>query len=394
VRLFLQLYLSFVGIVVLMVATVGCLAVTFRDDHRTEEAAAWAELWLADLPDDPVQRDDRFARLGELIEHEVALYDADGQLVAGDPDVPAGPAGPYRDGPGHGFRVALSDGRVLGVRTRPDPRRHRRFLFLLTVMGVVVAVGCWPVARRLSRRLEQLRDSAERWGDGELDARVAVHGGDEVARVGRAFNQAADRVQALVVSQQRVLAHASHELRSPLARLRVALEMVPPGPLVDQAIGEVEVLDDIVGDVLRAARMEGLSGPESPEEVSLREVLEGFAADDVVVEGPDRVVQGDPRLLRRLVRNLVENARRYGEPPIVLTVTDDGLWVDDRGDALPEAERSAIFEPFHRREGHAEGVHGGVGLGLSLVRQIARFHGGDVRYVEVDGRSRFVVELP
>ena len=80
--------------------------------------------------------------------------------------------------------------------------------------------------------------------------------------------------------------------------------------------------------------------------------------------------------------------------PVVLEVTSDGLAVSDQGEALGEAEASEIFEPFYRRDGHAEGVHGGVGLGLALVRQIARFHGGDVRYLAVEGKSRFEVTLP
>lgn len=393
-RLFLQLYLGFVAIIVLMVVTVGCLGVMTRDGERTETAAEWAELWLMDLPEDTATRNDRFARLGELIDHEVSLRSVDGALLAGSDVVPAGEPGSYRADGGHGYRIALSDGRVLGLYTKINPRRHLRFLFLLGLMGLLIAVGCWPLARRLTQRLERLRDSAERWGAGELDARVAVSGGDEVARVGRAFNQAADQVQALVTSQQRVLAHASHELRSPLARLRMALEMAEPGPMIDQAVEEVEALDDIIGDVLRAARMEAQAGPEQPEPVALRALLEGFAAAGVVVEGVEREVLGDERLLRRMVRNLVDNARRYGEPPIVLRVTEAGLQVDDQGAALPEAERGAIFEPFHRRDGHAEGVHGGVGLGLALVQQIARYHGGDVVYVEVDGHSRFEVTLP
>lgn len=392
-RLFLRIYLSIVGIVVLMVATVGCLGVMFRDDDRGRELAALVELWVQDLPEEPVERDRRLRRLGHLVDHEVALRDRQGRLLAGDGEVPAGPPGPYRDRGGHGYRMQLDDGRSLAVFARPNPRRHLRFLVLLGVLGAVIAAGAWPLARGLSRRLERLRDQADRWGAGELGARVAVEGHDEVAQLGRAFNQAADRVEGLVQAQQRALAEASHELRSPLARLRMALEMAEPGPMIDQAVAEVEQLDGIIGDVLRSARMDALAGPEDPQPVDLRALLEAEAGDDVEVRGPSRVVQGDRRLLERLVHNLVANARQHGVPPIVLTVTATGFTVDDRGAALSAEEGEALFAPFARRAGHAEGVHGGVGLGLALVRRIARFHGGEARYGAHEGRTRFEVEL-
>ncbi len=392
-RLYLQLYWTIVGVGLLTVLTVGGLAVVMRDGRFQQDLAELAEIWAEDLPHDPALASDRIARLSTVLNGDVVLWDASGELVAGEPVRPPGHR--WRTHAGGGLRVELPDGRVMGYHSRPPSvRRHVGFLILLGIVATLVAIGCWPLARRLTRRLETLRDGAERWGSGDLDARVDVPGGDEVARVGRAFNQAADRVQDLVLAQRRVLANASHELRSPLARLRMTLEFLPPGPRVDAAVGEVEDLDDIVGDVLRSARMESQSGPANPTAVPLLELFEALRADDVWVEGEPRTVLGDRRLLLRLVRNLVSNARRYGQAPIVLRTTAEGFAVDDAGQALPESERDQIFEPFYRREGHAEGVHGGVGLGLSLVRQIARFHGGDVRYVSVDGLSRFLVELP
>ena len=393
-RLFVQLYLTFVGIIVLIVVSVGVLAVTFGDDRRAEEAAALAELWVADLPTDPELKEERFERLSELLHSAVTLRSPQGDLIAGADAVPMGEPGHFRASWGHGYRVVLSDGRLLGVYVRHDARRHVRLLVLFALIGVLGIAGCWPVARRLSRRLERLRAGAERWGDGDLNARVQVHGTDEVAQVGRAFNLAADKVQALVQAQNRVLANASHELRSPLARLRIALAMVGEGPLIEGAIQEVEELDAIVGDVLRAARMQSLTEPHEPVDIDLRGLLDTFAGEDVVVSGPQLLVRGDPRLMRRMVSNLVDNARRYGEAPILLEVTLVGIAVQDGGAALPEEQRERLFEPFYRRDGHSEGVHGGVGLGLALVKQIAELHGGQIRYSSADGHSRFVVDLP
>jgi len=398
-RLYLQLYLAFVAIAIGCVASVGCLAVMGRERTFNEDAQRFAELWAADLPRRGVQLETRVDELATFLEGDVMLWSAQGEVLAREGDeVPYGAPGGFRVRGGHGMRLALPDGRVLGVQTHFHPRRHLRFAITLGVLGLVVAVGCWPVARRLSRRLEALREGAERWGEGDLEARVAVTGRDEVARVAEAFNGAADRVQALVEGQRRLLAHASHELRSPLARLRMAFELMEPGPLVDGAVEEVEELDAIVGDVLRSARMEAMDGPTDPVSTSVRELV--AAVDDTVevrgveVRGEGGELVGDERLLRRLVRNLVDNARRHGAPPVWVQITEEGFAVCDAGAALDPEEAERLFEPFYRREGHAEGVHGGVGLGLALVRQIARFHGGDVRYEGADDVSRFVVSLP
>jgi signal transduction histidine kinase len=336
-------------------------------------------------------------RLSNRLEGAVALWDADGRELAATGPVPFGEPGPYRGRGGHGLRVRLSDGRTVGYRSEPPPHRHTSFFGALALMAAVIAAGAWPLARRLSSRLEGLRDGARAWGEGDLSARVAVHGADEVAEVGRAFNQAADRVQALVDAQRRVLASASHELRSPLARLRLALEMLDDdaqNPLVQGAIRDVDELNDTVGDVLRSARMEAVGRPTHPVDVPLRALLEQAARDGDEVLGAERVTRGDPDLLRRLVRNLVENAHKHGQPPVVLEVTPTGLAVTDAGTPLPEALRERVFEPFFRRDGHAEGIDGGVGLGLALVQQIAHFHGGAARMVDDGGRTRVEVDLP
>jgi signal transduction histidine kinase len=165
--------------------------------------------------------------------------------------------------------------------------------------------------------------------------------------------------------------------------------------LIEGAVGDIEELDATVGDLLRVGRMQALAGPADPEPVDLRALLEAEGRHvDAVVRGDALVVSGDARLLQRMIRNLLENARRHGAPPIEAWTTPTGLVVADRGPGVPAAEAERIFEPFHRPDGHAEGVDGGVGLGLHLVREIARHHGGTVRYRPRDGGgSEFEVML-
>jgi signal transduction histidine kinase len=243
--------------------------------------------------------------------------------------------------------------------------------------------------RRLTGRLERLQRSVEAWGEGQLATRVAVEGEDEVARLAASFNDSAARIEALVCAQKSLLANASHELRSPLARIRLAAELM--GEQATPAIRaelrrNVAELDQLIDEVLLASRLDAV-GVLMPchEEVDLTGILaEECARVDASLEARVYTVMGDPKLLRRMVRNLLENAVRYGAGSAVevrlAPAGDAALRLDvcDGGPGIPEAERERIFEPFYRIAGATEAA-GGVGLGLALVRQIARHHSGDAQ---------------
>lgn len=277
---------------------------------------------------------------------------------------------------------------------QPPPEweeKHRRFPWILAGLIGVAAVGSYPIARRITRRLEQLRKGVEGLGAGDLSSRVPICGRDEVAELARAFNRSADQVQLLVQSQRRMLASASHELRSPMARLRVALELLPDLPaeeqreLLREANVDIQELDALIGDLLLAGR---LGAPEPLQKVPVD--LLALGAEEAArlgaeLSGDSVEIQGDPKLLRRLLRNLLENAQRHGAPPVQLQVGPGPiLEVRDRGPGVPESERERIFEAFYRPAGHREG-EGGVGLGLALVRQIVERHGGRVHCLPREG---------
>ncbi len=231
-------------------------------------------------------------------------------------------------------------------------------------------------------------------------------GQDEVAAVGASFNRAATRIEALLRSHQSLLANASHELRSPLARLKMALAMLEDaapaqrGALRKEIDTNIAELDALVEEVLLAGRLEATATVEHKEAVALLGLLaEEAARVGASVQGDEVFCLGDERLLRRALRNLLENAQRYGGSDVLASV--QGLpaggaevRVCDRGPGVPDAYRERIFEAFFRLPGHAE-REGGVGLGLSLVRQIAQRHGGHVRCEPRDGGgSCFVLVLP
>ena len=279
---------------------------------------------------------------------------------------------------------------------------------LAVVLLLAIAAGAYPVVRRLTRRLEALKQGVEAFGAGSLSHRVDASGGDEVAAVAATFNHAAQRIEALVQSHQNLLANASHELRSPLARLKMAVGMYAEvadaaRPALRREIDtNVAELDALVEEVLLASRLDANAPIERSDSVDLL----GLAAEEaarvgaqVDTDGQPPLVHGSERLLRRALRNLLENARRYGGQDVSVQVGLVGagqamLRVSDRGPGVPAEYRERIFEPFFRLPGHAE-REGGVGLGLSLVKQIAQRHGGQVRCEPREGGgSSFVLSMP
>jgi signal transduction histidine kinase len=281
---------------------------------------------------------------------------------------------------------------------------------LLAVLFLAVAGGAYPVVRRLTRRLESLKSGVEQFGSGDLSFRVEDNGKDEVAALASSFNRAAEQIETLLRSHKSLLANASHELRSPLARLKMAFSMLDDASPAQRArLGQeintnIAELDALVEEVLLASRLEGGAQSLRLEPVDLLAIAAESAAPagaELEIEpGIERLtIKGDDRLLRRALRNLLENARRYGGPVVELKIRRAGqerieLMVCDRGPGVPEPMRERIFEAFFRLPGHAE-VSGGVGLGLNLVKQIATAHQGHVRCdAREGGGSCFVITLP
>lgn len=324
------------------------------------------------------------------------------------PNAPGGASGPGAGGP----RPLKPDegpwnGPWLHRPVSPGAPAVSTLAVVLVLLFVGVAAGAYPVVRRLTRRLEALKRGVEQFGAGQLAHRVDDGGRDEVAALATSFNQAADRIETLLRSHQTLLANASHELRSPLARLKMAFAMLDDAaPAQRQRLAhEIDVniaeLDALVEEVLLASRLEAGSvvGEMHPVELLALGAEEAARAEAAFEPETDSArVEGQERLLRRALRNLLDNARRYGGPDVELALRPVAggyeLVVADRGPGVPADLRERIFEPFYRLPGHAE-MAGGVGLGLSLVKQIAERHGGGVRCLPRDGGgSRFVLFLP
>lgn len=340
---------------------------------------------------------------------------------------PAPPQGPPpepgrgRLGDGPEFDIRMNDGQTIHLHLpRPNPGSTWRapfgFFWTLGLVGVAVALATYPIVRRLTRRLEALQHGVEQWGDGNLAARVPVSGDDEIGYLAGRFNHAAQQIEtlvkardALLASQKSLLANASHELRSPLARIRMGLEFLAPATddaaqrAKEEIAANIAELDLLIDEILLASRLDAqqadLGTVETVDLVGL--CAEECSRLDAVLETPEGselVVQGVSKLLRRAVRNLLENAHRHAKGHVTLTVEHQqgqaSIRVCDEGPGVPEAYQERIFEPFFRLPGASE-RDGGVGLGLALVKSIALRHQGSVHCFNRSPRgSCFEIRLP
>ena len=324
------------------------------------------------------------------------------------------PRGRFGEGPE--FVVRMESGQTMHLHLPRPPQSSWRapfgFFWTLGLVAVAVALGTYPIVRRLTRRLETLQRGVEQLGSGDLKARVQLSGRDEVGFLAQRFNHAAQQIELLVqsrdavlASQKSLLANASHELRTPLARIRMGLELLgtqPSASAREEISRNITELDQLIEEILLASRLDAqeadLGTVEAVDLIGL--AAEECAASDasLQVEVQTLVVRGVTRLLRRVLRNLLENAHRYAAGAVTVELLQEGnqavVRVLDQGPGVPEALRERIFEPFFRLPGASE-RDGGVGLGLALVRSIVLRHHGDIRCTAGPGGGAcFEIRLP
>ncbi len=401
-RLYVQLYLTVVASLVvfaILAAWMWRFIGQYAPPPQAYELVGDVVAGTLPPPQAPLHaQQDALERLSAQGRIALTLYDADGEAIAFVGErLPLPPPDLRRrrwwftDGI---VLLALPDGRALAARPpprTPPPLAPLGLFLTLALLAVGIALGAYPAVRRVTRRLERLQASVDALGAGRLGARVRVEGRDEVAALARSFNHAAARIETLLNAHRSLLANASHELRSPLARVRmgVALLAAEAKPEVRASLDrDIAELDALIDEVLLASRLDAVDDLRVESVDLLGLAAEEGARMQLDAQGDAVTVRGDARLLRRLIRNLLENARRHGGGAVTLRVArvDAGasITVCDRGPGVPEAERERVFEPFHRLPGAREG-DGGAGLGLALVREIARRHGGDAHCLAHEG---------
>jgi signal transduction histidine kinase len=383
-RLFHQLYLTIFGaIVFVVVATIAIWQMMGGKNTAQivlERVSEFESRRLLSADSDRVARRQLLGDISEMLDAEVALFGADNRLI--DAIGQNGAAGNFYEAVTPALGVRLSNGGWIEVRRTSPTREVFNRVGLLAPFGIVMAVFCYPVVRRLTRRLERLQSSVVSLGSGDLTARVKVEGRDEVARLAQSFNSAAAQIEMLIGAHKLLLANVSHELRTPLSRLRLTAELLKdvadPKRKADLE-KDVTEIDALIEQILLSSRLDAVRELDVREEVDLLALAaeEGARCGEFDVTGEPVVVHGDPTLLRRLIRNLIENAHLHGSPPVAIRVCRQGrlavLTVSDKGAGIPPSEQERVFAPFYRPRGTRSQ---GSGLGLALVRQIARRHGG------------------
>jgi two-component system sensor histidine kinase CpxA len=360
------------------------------------------------------------ARVQEIFQSEAMLADAKGRdLVTGEDRselIAAGRVRPFFPRDRSVVARKTENGKYWFILSIPgEPVSGRNFpVGQLYVLGAVVLL-CYLLAWYLTSPLRGLQTALERFGQGDFSARTGSKRRDELGQLARTFDQMAERIQNLVVAERRLLGDISHELRSPLARLGVAVELARSGENRDAALDRIQKESDrlnaLVGELLQATRAEVDPQALRAQPVRLDELLATIVSDcsieadargcSLVLDaaGP-LTVKGDPELLRRAAENVIRNALRYSPPQssVDVKLTPNGatarIQVRDYGPGVPEEALNRIFEPFYRVEGDRNRDSGGVGLGLAIARRAVELHKGKLQAHNVHPGLLVEMEIP
>jgi signal transduction histidine kinase len=351
----------------------------------------------------------------------------------GDPDGPRGPKGDERAdrpggprgprGPTDGFlsldpprdepfivgdfKVAIhqDDGRWTVIEPKPAIRFdswQQRILLILALSVLCVSPLAWLFARRLSGPISAFAGAAERLGRDPRAAPLALHGSSEVIAAANAFNMMQERLRRYVEDRTAMIGAVAHDLRTPLTRLRFRIEAVPDDVRAKLA-SDIDQMEAMIAATMAFVR--DTTRPAERTKLELASLLESIIDEAAetggqasVELGEKIIIDGDPVALRRLLTNLVENGLKYGGA-VQGRVRAEGrlavIEIDDVGPGIPPAELDRVFEPFFRSEPSRNRETGGIGLGLAVVRSVARAHGGDVTlHNRPEGGLRARVELP
>jgi signal transduction histidine kinase len=256
----------------------------------------------------------------------------------------------------------------------------------LTVLLAAVLVLTLIAVRWVTRPLKTLAQAAEDLGRDINRPRLDESGPLEVSRAAHAFNTMQERLAGFIRERTRIFAAMSHDLKTPITRLRLRVELLDDPELRAKFARDLEEMEALVMTTLDFMR--GLDNGAAAQPIDVGALLESLQQDAREVGGEVRIegaalapFHGNPQALKRCVGNLIDNAVKYGKSAI-LVVEDSAeqlcIRVRDQGPGIPPAELDQVFEPFHRLEASRSRETGGTGLGLSIARDIARAHGGDI----------------
>jgi len=308
-----------------------------------------------------------------------------------------GQSGPGAFGPGmrrHAgisfiVQARLQDGTLVTFNSRQSSEAvnwpYRLLLSLLVLLAAVFAVTLVAV-RWVTRPLKTLAEAAQGLGEDINRPPLAEHGPLEVRGAARAFNTMQKKLVKFIAERTRIFAAMSHDLKTPITRLRLRAELLDDSELRAKFEKDLQEMEAMVGAALDFMR--GLDSQESAQPIDVMALLESLQADarevggQVEIEGAARApYRGHPQTLKRCLGNLIDNAVKYGNSATIIVEDTEKqlrICVRDAGPGIPEAELERVFEPFHRLEGSRNRSTGGTGLGLTIARSIAQAHGGEL----------------
>jgi two-component system osmolarity sensor histidine kinase EnvZ len=313
-----------------------------------------------------------------------------------------------RDGDDFDIRVEVRDGvlRMIVPRERATVSAPDIFILWMVSSSLVLMAVAILFLRGQVRPIERLARAADAFGKGRAVPDFKPYGATEVRRAAQAFLTMRERIERYLQQRTEMLAGVSHDLKTPLTRIRLQLAMMPPGADVDAMRSDIAEMERMLDEYLQFARGEG---GEQMQLVDLGDLVRdaadsaararGAGAGRVTVDASQAITLSLRRLaMRRCVTNLIDNALKHGRHIDVSLARDERfalICVDDDGPGIPEARREEAFRPFHRLDEGRNLQAGGVGLGLAIARDIARAHGGDlVLETSPEGGLRAVVRLP
>ena len=430
--LFLKIFMWF-GLAMAIVISANFLSsyVTFREDSRGRPPGNFTTMF-AQTAVEKLEREGKAAAINYLDTLEKTtltrsyLFDQDGNEITernAPPEAKEAAARaksereirPSGNGPQEyivSAAIASGENRYVlvhqfgGRPPRPPflPFWPRNWWVQLTAVLITAGLLCYWLARYISSPVARLRAATQQLASGDLTARVGAaqrRRRDEVADLGRDFDIMAERIETLMASQQRLLHDISHELRSPLARLKIALELArqDEGAEVEWALDRIEReadrLNDLIGQLLTLARLDSKSPMINSDPVDLKRLVQEIVFDAdfearnhnrmvAMIKSEDCLVNGNQQLLHSAIENVVRNAMSYTAEGTAVEVS---LWCDgecavirvlDQGSGVPQAALADIFRPFYRVADARDRQSGGIGLGLSISQRAVEVHGGTV----------------
>ncbi|HSP07364.1 MAG TPA: HAMP domain-containing sensor histidine kinase [Acidobacteriota bacterium] len=448
--IYLKLYLSFFVIFLLTLILVLVLASKFYGSHLKNEIVEYSLSEARFLRDEyaencgpfPVNRPECRAFLGKIGKMGLlrfGILDPAGRVLYGSRrDLPGlTPDEILRAGSGEEImsfgrleppRIALpvagpfgKTQSILVLQRAPHRDRFPHFplAFSLLVAGIAIAIMVLPLSHRITRQLRELHSLARKWSDGHLEERAVVRGTDEIAELGRVFNGMADNLQKMLQQKKEFLALISHELKSPVARMKIASEILTErhtsdpetSALLKGIQGDLEESEKMIEQLLLISRIE-MDLPSAVQERIDAAMVVRRAVDqaepvarvrdirlECVVAAEAPVLRGDGAELQRAIANVIENAVKFSPPGsgVGIRVSSENnvvrITVSDSGPGIALEERDKVFEPFFR--GKKAGDKNGSGLGLFLAQRIVERHGGKISASDnTPGGTLITIELP